>query len=532
MSKQLQMLLVEDSEDDAALLTRELKKGGIQPIIERVETAETMKKALEKQDWDVVISDYVLPRFSGLDAVNVMKKTGKDIPFIIVSGKIGEDTAVETMRAGAHDYIMKGNLTRLIPAIEREIEEAKIRQKKRDAEEELHNSYNELAETTAQLETANKQLRGEIEERKKAEKNVLEMKEHLQNVIDSATDLIVSLDANKRVTTWNKTAETMTGYSQKDVINRSLTKFSLFENEQKFLDHIKNISTEAQSGYEDFIIITKNQTKKILRFTGSIIESKDSPSKGILLIGRDITREMDIHGKLLPGNSYLLPEKKNTTALDLLVDLATSGYSGAMITRMDPDLVKNILSAGSIQLYLLGQEQGKDYTSISTLSVLSQKIKELGRKKNGSVILLERLDYLINRFSFEKVMNTLYDINDSVTKNKNLLLLRIDPSTIQPTQMALIENEFQLLPSQKIEGLTIEDEVYDILRFINEQNQNNAIVPIKKVMGRFKLTYSTVAKRLQILEAKGLVFTKKQGKLRTVTISDKGKTFLHKRQTV
>jgi CheY-like chemotaxis protein len=85
MSRQLNVLLVEDSEDDAALLTRALKKGGVQPVVERVETAEAMKKALEKQEWDVVIADYVLPRFSGLDAVSVLKKTGKDLPFIIVS---------------------------------------------------------------------------------------------------------------------------------------------------------------------------------------------------------------------------------------------------------------------------------------------------------------------------------------------------------------------------------------------------------------------------------------------------------------
>ena len=131
MSRQLKVLLVEDSEDDAALLTRELKKSGIQPLVQRVETEEAMKKALAKQEWDVVIADYVLPCFSGLDAVKVLKKTGKDLPFIIVSGKIGEDTAVETMKAGAHDYIMKGNLARLLPAIERELEEAKVRQKRR-----------------------------------------------------------------------------------------------------------------------------------------------------------------------------------------------------------------------------------------------------------------------------------------------------------------------------------------------------------------------------------------------------------------
>src|SRR5512137_2753007 len=170
MNKKLSVLLVEDSEDDAALLERTLKKAGIKPAVERVETADAMKKALQKQEWDVVIADYVLPCFSGLDAINVLKKTGKDLPFIIVSGKIGEDTAVETMKAGAHDYIMKGNLARLLPAIEREIEEAKVRQKRREAEEKLIHSHNELVDTTIELEKTNKKLRGEIEERHEAER--------------------------------------------------------------------------------------------------------------------------------------------------------------------------------------------------------------------------------------------------------------------------------------------------------------------------------------------------------------------------
>ena len=126
------------------------------------------------------------------------------------------------------------------------MEEAKVRQKRREAEEKLVHTCNELADTTVQLEKTNKQLRGEIEERHKAEKQALEMKEHLQNVIDSASEVIISIDANKRITTWNKTAEIITGYKQKDVLNWSITKLTLFENTQKLLDLIKYLSTETQ----------------------------------------------------------------------------------------------------------------------------------------------------------------------------------------------------------------------------------------------------------------------------------------------
>ncbi|MBM4137855.1 MAG: response regulator, partial [Nitrospira sp.] len=113
------------------------KHGGYEPTFERVETAEAMSKALDKQTWDVIIADYVMPRFSGLNALRLLQGKGLDLPFILVSGTIGEDLAVDAMKSGAHDYIMKGNLKRLVPAIERELREAVIRHEQKKAEEAL-----------------------------------------------------------------------------------------------------------------------------------------------------------------------------------------------------------------------------------------------------------------------------------------------------------------------------------------------------------------------------------------------------------
>ena len=98
--------------------------------------------------------------------------------------------------------------------------------------------------------------------------------------------------------------------------------------------------------------------------------------------------------------------------------------------------------------------------------------------------------------------------------------------------MALIENELLILPSQKTEDLIIEDDLYNALKYIYEQNQNNAIVSVKKLMAKFSITYVTAASRLDSLESKGLIFTKKQGKIRAIFLTDKGKKLLHKRQTV
>ena len=138
MSNTLSVLIVEDSESDAELLLRVLKKDGYQIISKRVETAEEMEAALAGQKWSAVISDYSLPQFSGPAALELLKKSGQDIPFIIVSGTIGEETAVAMMKAGVHDYLTKGNLARLLPAIKREIEQAQHRRERKKIEETLY----------------------------------------------------------------------------------------------------------------------------------------------------------------------------------------------------------------------------------------------------------------------------------------------------------------------------------------------------------------------------------------------------------
>jgi PAS domain S-box-containing protein len=147
MTKPLNILIVEDNEDDCLLLLRELRKGGYEPVYERVDTADAMRESLRQRPWDIVVSDYLMPKFSGLAALTILHESGQDLPFIIVSGNIGEDIAVEAMKAGAHDYIIKGALTRLIPAIERELREAEMRRERVRIDEQLTQSKQRLFNT-------------------------------------------------------------------------------------------------------------------------------------------------------------------------------------------------------------------------------------------------------------------------------------------------------------------------------------------------------------------------------------------------
>ncbi len=137
MKTPIRALIVEDSEPDMKLLLRELRQGDYDVTHERVETAAALCEALERERWDVIFCDFSLPNFSGLAALHIVRELGIDVPFIFVSGKMGEDVAVEAMKSGAHDYVMKNNLARLVPAVQRELREAVERDRRRLAEEAM-----------------------------------------------------------------------------------------------------------------------------------------------------------------------------------------------------------------------------------------------------------------------------------------------------------------------------------------------------------------------------------------------------------
>ena len=185
MSEPLRVLYVEDLESDAALTIRLLEKGGYIVAWERVETATEMRNALFRQAWDVVICDYRLPRLDAPSALGVLKDTNLDIPFIVVSGTVGEDVAVEMMRCGAHDYVMKDNLARLVQAVAREVRDAETR-----------------------------------EERKKAEAALLESSLLNQQIIASAQEGIIVCDRKLKYRVWNRFMEQLTGHPASEIIGR------------------------------------------------------------------------------------------------------------------------------------------------------------------------------------------------------------------------------------------------------------------------------------------------------------------------
>ena len=247
----LRVLIVEDSEDDTLLMVRELQRGGFDPVFERVQTPASMTAALQAQAWDLIISDYSMPQFGGSAALSLFKQQGLDIPFIAVSGVIGEDTAVEMMKAGADDYVMKSRLARLAPAVRRELRAAQERRVRKQAEAAMA---------------------------------------HLASIVESCEDAIVGETLDGVVTSWNTGAQRLYGYAPQEMIGRPV---SILVPAFRSYD-LPEIYEQLKRGQplEPFETVRLRKDGKAIdvSLTVSPIRDRDGRVMGASTVARDITR--------------------------------------------------------------------------------------------------------------------------------------------------------------------------------------------------------------------------------------------------
>ena len=235
------------------LIIRQLKKDGYNPEYKRAETAAEMKKYLNNNEWDIVLCDYKLPRFSGINAIELLKETKKDTPLIVVSGTIGEETAVECMKAGAHDYFTKGKLSRLASAIERELKEAQSRTKRKQAEEQREAALTALRENEKKY----------------------------RDMIDFLPVAIFEINTNGTLTTFNKYSLELFGYEQKD-----------------YDENMKALQFFAP---DDWDRLTKNMQK--------VITGKSIPGQEFLFLRKD--------GSTFPGLIYASPVAQESNVVGI-----------------------------------------------------------------------------------------------------------------------------------------------------------------------------------------------------------------------
>jgi two-component system, cell cycle sensor histidine kinase and response regulator CckA len=251
MSKRIRVLIVEDSPEDAELINRELQRGGLDVIYDRVDTPAVLEAALDVRDWDLIICDYSMPQLTGPAALDIYVKRGVDIPFISISGAVGEERVAEMLKAGAHDYVMKDHLARLVPAVKRELQAAEERRIKRQRER------------TIAL---------------------------LASIVESCDDAIIGKTLDGTVVTWNVGAERLYGYSAAEIIGRSISVLfpSYRPNElPEILDRMKQgLGVDRL----ETVRIRKDGTAVEVSLTISPIKDATGVIIGASSVARDITR--------------------------------------------------------------------------------------------------------------------------------------------------------------------------------------------------------------------------------------------------
>jgi diguanylate cyclase (GGDEF)-like protein/PAS domain S-box-containing protein len=249
----LRVLIVEDSQDDAELLLIQLRKAHYRPDYRLVQTREAMAAALDERQWDVVISDYNMPHFSAVGALGVLHERNLDLPFIILSGAIGEETAVAAMKAGAHDYVMKDHLARLLPAIERELREA-----------------------------------GERAARREAELALAESEARYRAIVDTANDAIVAVDDNGHIVYVNQRAPEMMGCAAGDLLGQPFSSILPETDRREWERHLIQLRRGHRLLYDIRLRRTDGGELWALNSCSAQVD-KDGAFRGAILMLKDVT---------------------------------------------------------------------------------------------------------------------------------------------------------------------------------------------------------------------------------------------------
>jgi PAS domain S-box-containing protein len=250
MIKFLHVLVIEDSEREAERILETLREAGFEPMSERVQTAEELIEAWCRHSWDVVLSDYDMPQFSAPEALKIVRQKNADIPFIIISGVYGEEPAVRMMKAGASDYFLKSNLTRLVPAIEREIEAAAAR---------------------------------------RAHAHADGMVRHLAAIVESSDDAIYGVKLDGTVVSWNHSAERVYGFRAGEIIGRNVSILYPDDRLDELIDTMERVKRGDHVGRAETSRMRKGGRLVPLSVTISPMRNGDGKICGASVIARDIT---------------------------------------------------------------------------------------------------------------------------------------------------------------------------------------------------------------------------------------------------
>ncbi|HEC89007.1 MAG TPA: PAS domain S-box protein, partial [Thermoplasmatales archaeon] len=366
----------------------------------------------------------------------------------------------------------------------------------------------------------------DVTEKKKIEKEVELAKEFFQKIVDNASDIIFTIDNNFKIITWNIAAENITGYKKEQVINKNIEQIDVFDYSPEFIEAVKNLFHGKPLVFQEIYLKTRSGERRIIQINYSLIRDAIGRIDCSIFTGRIRQLDIETYGSLLPGHSYLLQGESYRNAYELFIGIMNHNTPGLLITRLHQGEIDTIFTLIRPKIILLQTLKDDRYQTASNLDELIENIEIFTRNNPNGIILLDRVDYLISLYSFESVLKMLYRITELIGNTACIFLLRIDLSTLNSRQITLLQQEMELLPSMNIHRLTLDKLSIDILKYAEEMNRRNIEVTPKQIYSSFGISRVTAQKKLQFLEEKKLIYTRKHGRTRKIYITEGGRILL------
>jgi PAS domain S-box-containing protein len=361
------------------------------------------------------------------------------------------------------------------------------------------------------------------------QKELSNQKNYLQNIIDSASEIIFTLDLKGDINTWNESAIKATGFRRKEVIGKNIKKINVFKNPEIIMKHIQEIFQDKKNELKDFRIKTKYGIEKPLKVSLSIIKEKNQVKNEILFICSEIPLEEQLFHQFELGKGYLIVDQK-----------------------YDIDGLLNILLNSSFRCLYIGRNKSlNDFETVNddNFEIINLKtnddsfdkqfdLKDLGvqinqflrnKSKKKKAVIVERFEYIMIHHSFETLIRFLYNIHDMVKSNKALLIIKVNKEVFNETQLKLLTSEFFSLSSEEIDDILLEKIQISILNFIQNQKEKNIQVNYKMVGSEFGLSKVTVKKHLDYLLNNNLLYCEEFGRTKFIHLTPKGIKIINKK---
>ena len=479
------ILVVEDESIVALEIQNRLEDLGY-TVIDIVDTGEqAIKKAAETKPDLILMDIYLKGNMDGIKAAQYIQQN-QHIPIIYLTAYADNETLKRARITTPYAYIVK-------PFEERELQ-----------------SNIEIALYKHQTE-----------------RKLQDTKNHLENIVEHITEIIFTINQEHKITTWNNSAEQLTGYPKKEVLNKKITELPVFPQPEKTKHLLNQKQPTKPIRIHLQTIANEQKTIQINQITPLHNQQKTSST---LIIGTDITETIQKLNQFQPGNTYILPQTNHKITLPSLINYFTScQHHILLITRKNTQPNHKKTTEKHLHtVYLTNQPNtNESQPCVSNTKDLTKQITEYCNKNHQAVIILTNIDYFIIQQGFTEFMKTMYQLTDLINDTNNLCFITLNPNILNNQQQALLKQVATELPQNNINSMVLTEELHTVLEFIQQQKNKGSLVTLKTIKQQLNFSYPTIKKRLNDLEQKGLIIKRKQGRSKTVHISQKGEQLIN-----